>query len=264
MNKFTFEEGSSPLLISIPHSGCVVPEGIAKQMTQEGSVLRDTDWYIPRLYDFVRELDASVVETHVSRYVVDLNRDPQDRVLYQNYTSTGVCPTHHFDGTPIYRDGFIIDKEEKSARISQYWQPYHEKLSQMLNNIRSKHGFAFLWDAHSIRSKVPKLFQGVLPELNIGTNDSSSCDVRIQGLAYEIARRFEYSVVVNGRFKGGFITRQYGKPSEGIHALQMEISQRTYMNETPPEYDDALAPRLQEALHEMLISCTAKLKEIYT
>lgn len=264
MKKFTFVEGKSPLLISIPHSGCIVPEGIAKRMTREASAVRDTDWYVPRLYEFVHELDASVLESHISRFVVDLNRDPEDRVLYQNYASTGVCPTHHFDGAPIYRDGFIIEDEEKSSRISQYWQPYHEQLSQKLNEIRDKHGFALLWDAHSIRSEVPNLFPGLLPELNIGTNDSSSCDVRVQGLVYEIAQYHEYSVVVNGRFKGGFITRHYGKPAKGIHALQMEISQRTYMVETPPEYDDILATQLQIALFEMMTNCISKLKEIHT
>jgi N-formylglutamate deformylase len=244
--------GASPLVISIPHDGRALAPGQAGRMTDEAKDIPDTDWHVRKLYEFVDEFDASVIAANYSRYVVDLNRSADDAALYPGQLSTGLCPAWTFAGNDIYRDGGTIDDAERANRVEQYWRPYHDKLEILIRGRLEEHGIAILWDAHSISGEVPVLFDGVLPDLNIGTNGGKSCGRGIQDAVEAAALAQGYSSVLNGRFKGGYITRQYGSPGNGVHAVQLEISQRNYMNESTREYDEDAANRLRAAVSAMI------------
>lgn len=247
----TTYDGELPLLISVPHDGCHVPSEVRERMSPAGLAVPDTDWHVAELYDFARDLGASMQVANFSRYVVDLNRSAMDDVLYPGQVVTGLCPARTFSGEDIYSTGAVTD-DEKAERISKYWRPYHSHLEATLAAMRDKHGYALLWDAHSIPSIVPRLFDGELPELNIGTNDGESCATRIEAAVVEAARKSPYTTVINDRFKGGYITRHYGNPDNNIHALQLEIAQRTYMDEVTTVFDAEKATRLRETLCGML------------
>ncbi len=244
-------DGALPLVISVPHDGVHIPDDIRTRMTPAGLAVPDTDWHVAELYDFARDLGASMLVANYSRYVVDLNRSPRDDVLYPGQVATGLCPEQTFAGDAIYAQGGVGD-EERADRVELYWRPYHEQLAEMLEAKRAAHGYALLWDAHSIPSVVPRLFDGELPELNVGTNDGSSCSATRQSKVVEAAESGPFSVVLNGRFKGGYITRHYGDPGAGIHAVQLEIAQRAYMDEVSTVFDAAKAARLREILMHML------------
>lgn len=237
MEVYSFTAGSTPLLVSMPHVGTELTDGLAPRLTNSARSLPDTDWHVDQLYDFLGELGASVIRANYSRYVIDLNRPPDSTPLYPGAANTGLCPTEQFDGTPIYRPGAAPDDKEIQERLAVYWRPYHERLMAELQMLRRRYGIALLFDAHSIRSHVPRLFDGRLPDINLGTADGTSCASDLAALLIETSGEAEaYSSVLNGRFKGGYITRAYGRPGEGIHAVQLELSQITYMNEDPP-YD---------------------------
>jgi len=248
---YSHYEGDVPLLISVPHDGVHIPADLGARMTPEGLAVPDTDWHVAELYDFARDFGASMLVANYSRYVVDLNRSASDDILYPGQVATGLCPERTFAGQGLYLDNGVGDAE-KAARVEQYWRPYHEQLESMLQRIRTKHGFALLWDAHSIPSIVPRLFDGELPELNIGTNDGASCDAARQDAVVRAAEGSPYSTAVNGRFKGGYITRRYGDPDAGIHAVQLEIAQRAYMDEASTVFDASRAARLRETVQRML------------
>jgi N-formylglutamate amidohydrolase len=249
---FDFHEGSSSLLVSIPHDGRLLAPGQAERLTDAGRALPDTDWHVRELYSFVAELGASVIAANFSRYVVDLNRPSSDEALYENQLSSGLCPQETFAGHNIYVDGESINNEEREARILAYWQPYHDKISETLARIRARRGYALLWDAHSIASEVPSLFVGRLPDLNIGTNGDLSCAADITGSVSAAANVSPYSWVANGRFRGGFITRNHGAPDTGIHAMQLELSQRNYMDENNLSYDAGRAANLVDTIENLL------------
>ncbi len=251
--RFEYCAGESPLLISIPHDGRALPPTIAERMTARGRELPDTDWHVVRLYEFAKNLGASVIAANYSRYVVDLNRSHADEALYNSRFVTGLCPEQTFDGEDIYLPGESVGADEKTERITNYWRPYHDKIASSLSDIKGRFGYALLWDAHSIPSKVPLLFDGELPELNFGTNDDRSCanDV-IEPLIAEAKAGGTYSVILNGRFKGGYITRHYGEPANGVHAIQLELAQRCYMSEESLKFDDELASQLQQLLSKVL------------
>ena len=246
------ERRNSPLLISIPHDGREIPDKIAERMTPTGLSLPDTDWHVRKLYRFAENIDATVLAARFSRYVIDLNRPKSDAPLYVGQTSTGLCPSLSFSGERIYRRGHLIEETELNKRTREYWQPYHDALLAELGKIRDRVGYALLWDAHSIKSRVPNLFEGTLPDLNIGTNDGLSCDSEMQRLVTETAHNSGYSVALNGRFKGGYITRTYGNPQQKIHAIQLELAQKTYMDEQDLSYDESAAECLIRVIHEML------------
>jgi len=248
---FSFFEGAAPLLISVPHDGCHLPGDVRDRMTPEGLALPDTDWHVAELYGFARELGASMLVANYSRYVVDLNRPASDDSLYEGQVATGLCPTQTFAGENIYANG-EVDAEETARRVETYWRPYHEKIDQEVKRMLARHGFALLWDAHSITGVVPRLFDGELPALNIGSNSGASCASNIEGAVVEAGKMSPYETVVNGRFKGGYITRSYGDPANNIHALQLEIAQRTYMDENTGVFDVVLAGRLRETLQQMI------------
>jgi N-formylglutamate amidohydrolase len=249
---FDFVDGESPLLISIPHDGRELAPGMAERMTAAGRALPDTDWHVRRLYDFAGELGASVIAANYSRYVVDLNRSADDAALYPGQVSTGLCPLETFAGEPIYSGNAELSEAERRARVETYWRPYHDRLQQALARIVDRFGYALLWDAHSIRAEVPLLFDGRLPDLNIGTNGGASCRDDLSRATGGVAAASAYSSVIDGRFKGGFITRHYGNPDHGVHAIQLEIAQRAYMDEAGFEYLPPVAARLRAVIAQML------------
>ena len=251
MDLFSFHAGDSPLLVSIPHDGCHVPADIRNQMTPAGLALPDTDWHVAELYEFARELGVNMLVANYSRYVVDLNRPANDEALYPGQVATGLCPRQTFAGDEIYASP-AIDDNEVQRRVAAYWQPYHDQIASVLESTREKFGYALLWDAHSISSVVPRLFEGELPELNIGTDGGKSCGLEIEGAVVKAADASQFAYVANGRFKGGFITRYYGDPEHNVHAVQLEIAQRAYMDEATGVFDTAKAALLRYTLRKML------------
>ena len=252
---FRFRQGTRPLLISMPHVGTHVPPALAARLTDEAQGVPDTDWHLERLYDFADALGASVLVATHSRYVIDLNRPPDGASLYPGQSVTGLCPVDTFDDTPLYRDPTATPTEaEIAARRDAIWQPYHAKLTEELARLKAQHGVAALWDAHSIRSVLPRFFDGRLPDLNLGTADGASCDRALAAQLLAIGREATgYTAVLNGRFKGGHITRQHGKPAQGIHAVQLEMTQASYMMERQPfDYLPDVAAGIQPTVHRML------------
>ncbi len=235
MEPFRFRAGASPLIVSMPHVGTYVAPGLAARMTEPALALPDTDWHVDQLYDFLGELDASLLAATHSRYVIDLNRPPDGTNLYPGQQTTGLVPIDTFARDPIYRAHQAPDEREVAERIERYWRPYHERLQRELARVRAAHGYALLWDAHSIASEVPRFFAGQLPHLNLGTARGASCAFELEHAVANAAQRSRgYSMVLNGRFTGGYITRAYGTPASRVHAIQLELAQRTYMDEPPP------------------------------
>ncbi len=245
--------GDSPLVLAQPHGGIEIPQPILRRLNQNGQAMEDTDWHISRLYDGLID-KVTVVSTPVHRYVIDANRDPSDQSLYPGQNTTSLCPTTTFDGHPIYLEGEEPSQDEIRDRLQQYHAPYHDALREQLERVHQIHGFVILYDCHSIRSLVPYLFDGKLPDFNIGSNNGQSCDPYIEATVESIcARESRYSHVVNGRFKGGWTTRHYGRPQAGFHAIQMELAQCNYMQEKAPwHYDGSKADILRNALQNIL------------
>ena len=250
----TLHRGRAPLLVSLPHDGTELPPDIAARMTDAARAVPDTDWHVSRLYAFARELGASILVPRYSRYVVDLNRPPDDTSLYPGQNTTGLCPTRRFSGDPVYLAGQEPSAGEVRERVERYWRPYHDALRDELERLRAAHGRVVLWEGHSIRgSGLPFLFEGRLPDLNLGTANGASCSPRLQArLEAVLSAQTGYDWVANGRFKGGHITRHYGDPVRGIDAVQMETSQRNYMDEDSFEYDQGKAARLQVVLRNLI------------
>lgn len=248
-DSYSFHSGSIPLLVSVPHDGRHLPKEIATVMTTAGKSIPDTDWHVAQLYDFVRDMGASLITATCSRYVVDLNRPADDATLYAGQIATGLCPTQTFTGEDIYEDDASIDVDK---RVERFWHPYHDKIGETLAGFREACGYALLWDAHSIASKVPRLFDGKLPVLNIGTWNDRSCDSGISTAVMGVAENSPFDAVLNGRFKGGYITRHYGQPKSNVHAIQLEIAQRAYMDEVTTGYDTVKASQLRDSISASL------------
>ena len=250
---FELHRGTAPLLVSLPHDGTHVPDDLAARLTPEARRVPDTDWHVSRLYAFARELGASMIVPTHSRYVIDLNRSEDDVSLYPGQNTTGLCPIVRFTGDPVYREGQQPSEDEVRARVERYWRPYHAALREELDRIRGVHGRVVLWEGHSIKGELPFLFDGRLPDLNLGTAGGASCSPGLQSrLETALAAQDRYDFVVNGRFKGGYITRHYGDPAGGIDAVQLETSQRTYMDETSFAYAPERAAQLQRLIRELL------------
>lgn len=246
---YSFHAGTLPLLISVPHDGRQIPDDIIANMTDVARSLPDTDWHVARLYEFAIEFGASIITANYSRYVVDLNRPADDSEMYAGQLATGLCPAKTFGGEDLYGDTESIDTD---ARVDRYWRPYHDKIAVTLADIRAMFGYALLWDAHSIASRVPSLFDGILPVLNFGTWNGRSCDQGIADAVMRIGESSTYETVLNARFKGGHITRRHGRPDTNVHAVQLEIAQRAYMNEVTTDYDERKASQLRDTLSVML------------
>jgi len=246
-------QGKTPLLISIPHMGTFLPPDVKRRMTPEALALPDTDWHVDKLYWFAESMGASLLMATHSRYVVDLNRPMDDGHLYPGQVKTGLCPLETFDGQPLYVEGEEPEEIEKVNRVASYWQPYHESLEEELKRLKATYGYAILYDAHSIRTEVPRLFDGKLWDLNLGTAHDTSCDPGMSQAALAAASGGAYSAVLNGRFVGGHITRHYGQPANDIHAIQMELTWGNYMDETAPyPYRPDKAEKLQVQLKQVL------------
>ena len=247
-------QGSAPLLVSIPHLGTEIPQEMRSAYVERALAVEDTDWHLDRLYDFAGELGASVLQPVVSRYVVDLNRPPDDQPMYPGASNTELCPTRFFTGDALYREGMALSAAQRQQRLQQHWQPYHQALQGELERLKALHGYVLLWDAHSIRSEIPWLFEGRLPDLNIGTAAGQSAHASIaQAVLQAAARDGRYSHVLDGRFKGGYITRHYGNPAQQVHAVQLEMCQCTYMREQAPyDWQPERAAQVQPVVRAML------------
>lgn len=250
---FHFHQGGVPLLISIPHLGTEIPTAVRTQLTDIAGVVADTDWHLDRLYGFAAAMGASVLGARFSRYVIDLNRPSTGESLYPGQTTTGLCPTETFRGEPLYPNDGAPDSSEVERRLNAYWQPYHAKLRQELDRLKAQFGSVLLWEAHSIASVLPRLFEGKLPDLNVGTNSGGSCDARVLDAITSSLNDQPFTWVANGRFKGGYITRAYGQPEQGVHAVQLEMCQSIYMNEQAPfEYRPDLAAQVEPVVEGMV------------
>jgi N-formylglutamate deformylase len=255
MEPYRYIPGTVPVVVSIPHVGTAVPDDILERFTPRAKQLPDTDWHVDRLYDFASALGVHVIAANYSRYVVDLNRDPNGQSLYPGQFTTGLCPATLFDESPLYETGQTPDAQEISQRVGRYWQPYHHKISTLLEELRAQSPRVVLFDAHSIASQVPSLFEGRLPDLNLGTDGGRTADSNLIASMRAVCEKSGYSHVLNGRFKGGYITRHYARPEQGVHTVQLELAQCNYMDETYPfAYNEAKAAQLQ-ALLKPLISC---------
>ena len=229
----TVRQGRAPLLVSLPHTGTEIPAEIEATLVSPWLARKDTDWWIDKLYAFAADLDATIVQTAISRTVIDVNRDPSGLSLYPGQATTELCPTQTFDGEPLYRAGSEPTADEIARRRASYFDPYHAELEAELGRLRGLHEHVVLYDAHSIRSVIPRLFDGQLPQFNIGTNSGASCDAALTQAVEAICEASGLGRVTNGRFKGGFITRRHGAPQRGVHAIQMELACRGYMREEP-------------------------------
>jgi len=253
---YTLHRGTAPLLVSLPHDGTALPDGLAARMSPSARRVPDTDWHVSRLYAFARGIGASVIVPTYSRYVVDLNRPPDDTSLYPGRNTTGLCPIVEFSGAPIYAPGQEPGADEIAERVQLYWRPYHDALAAEIDRLRTAHGRAVVWEGHSIKSVVPFLFEGKLPDFNLGTAEGASCSPALQQkLEAALAGQSAYTYVVNGRFKGGYITRHYGKPAEGIDAIQLELAQCNYMDEETFEYSPIKAGALETLITRLLACC---------
>jgi N-formylglutamate deformylase len=253
INLYTLTRGDAPLLISIPHLGRQIPDSMRHLYTDIALTVADTDWHLDTLYAWARELGATMLSGRLSRYVIDLNRPPDDESLYPGQTTTGLCPTETFRGEAVYREGLAPDAAQKSARVTAFWQPYHDVLHSELARLRALHPNVLLWEAHSIASVLPRLFDGKLPDLNLGTQDGRTAAPAALDAVLAAAAQSDYTFVANGRFKGGYITRNLGAPDQGIHAIQLEMCQSTYMSEVFPfDYEPGLASAVQPVLRRMI------------
>jgi N-formylglutamate amidohydrolase len=246
------QAGDAPLIFSVPHAGTDLPFDIAELLTPHAKTLPDTDWHVEQLYDFAPKLGATMIRANVSRYVIDLNRPPQDESLYPGQATTGLCPPIEFDGTPIYRDGKEVPASEVTRRREVYWQPYHDRLTAEIARVKAQHGYALLFDCHSIASRVPRLFPGTLPDLNLGTVKGASCAGGLEAAIARVMEKSGLTHIVNGRFIGGHITRHFGKPSDKVHAVQMEKGQDCHlMDDGSNRLDPAKVAKLKPVLRQI-------------
>jgi N-formylglutamate amidohydrolase len=252
MNLFTLARGDSPLVIDVPHAGTHVPPELAARFTVAARAVPDTDWHVEKLYAFAARAGITLVAATHSRYVVDLNRDPSGSALYPGADNTELCPTRTFDNAPIYVDA-PPDDDEVAARRAAYFEPYHAMLAAEVARVRARHGWAIVLDGHSIRAEVPRFFAGRLPDLNLGSAGGAACAPSLRETAVAVlAAAAGFTHVVDGRFKGGWITRHHGRPDDGVHALQLEVAQACYMDEAPPyPWEPARAAALVAVLERL-------------
>jgi N-formylglutamate deformylase len=249
----TVVRGEAPLVVSLPHTGTEIPAAYERGLVSPWLARKDADWWIERLYDFVADLDATVIRTTISRTVIDVNRDPSGVSLYPGQATTELCPTTTFDGEPLYEPGTEPTEDEIAERRVRFFDPYHATVNAEIDRLRARHATVVVYDCHSIRSVIPRLFDGILPHFNIGTNGGTTCAPSLSDPVEKICLGSGFSHVVNGRFKGGYITRHYGRPDDSIHAVQLEMTWDCYMDETPPcAYRPDKAAQVQPLLRELL------------
>ncbi|MGO4572493.1 N-formylglutamate deformylase [Microvirga sp. 2TAF3] len=256
--------GNAPLIVSLPHTGTEIPSEFEHGLVSAWLARKDADWWIEQLYDFAAGLGATVIRTAICRTIIDVNRDPSGISLYPGQATTELCPTTTFDGELLYEPGAEPGPESIAERRARFFDPYHAMLKTEIDRLRARHPVVVVYDCHSIRSVIPRLFDGTLPHFNIGTNGGTSCAAALSSAVEAICAGSEFSHVVNGRFKGGYITRSLGRPEAGIHTLQMELACRSYMKEPlgpvaeglwPTAYDDTYAAPMRVALIRILEAC---------
>ena len=259
-------QGDAPLVVSFPHTGTDLPAELEPRFVSPWLARKDADWWIDRLYDFAADLGATTVRTRISRSVIDVNRDPSGASLYPGQATTELCPTTTFDGEPLYREGQAPDAAEIDRRRATWFQPYHAALETELTRLAAVHGRVVLYDAHSIRSRVPRLFEGELPQFNVGTNNGAACDPVLTVAVEAVCDAAGLTRVTDGRFKGGWTTRRYGRPAANVHAIQMELACRGYMDDPaepptaqtwPAAYSETRAAPMRAALEDVLKACVA-------
>lgn len=262
MDWLEITRGEAPLLLSLPHTGTDIPSDIEARLASPWLARKDADWWVERLYSFAEGLGATIVRTRISRTVIDVNRDPSGASLYPGQATTELCPTTTFDGELLYRAGEAPDEAEVVARRTRWFAPYHSALAEELDRLRAAHARVVLYEAHSIRSRIPRLFEGELPHFNIGTNGGASCDLALTAAVEAACDASPFIRITNGRFKGGWTTRRYGQPETGVHAIQMELACRSYLDEPPaepglwpPPYEPARAAPMRAALTSVLNAC---------
>jgi formiminoglutamase len=261
VNPVEVVRGDGPLILGLPHTGTHLPEAIGAKLNARGRILADTDWHIERLYDGLVP-GATTVRATFHRYVIDANRDPDDASLYPGQNTTGLVPLTDFDGEPIWTE--VPTQADIAARKANFHAPYHAALAAEIDRVKARHGVAILYDCHSIRSRIPFLFEGTLPDFNVGTNNGATCDARVEAAVFDPCAASGRSHVLNGRFKGGWTTRHYGRPQDGVHAIQMELAQSTHLaGEAPPfAYDEAKAAALRKTLGAILERLAALAPEL--
>jgi N-formylglutamate deformylase len=256
--------GTAPMIISIPHSGLDIPDPVGAQLVSDWIARKDTDWWVDELYAFAVNFGVTVVRTRISRTAIDVNRDPSGRSLYPGQASTDLCPITTFDGEALYQPGNEPLPADIDARRAAWYEPYHATLQREIRRLRDRHACVVLYDAHSIRSNVPRLFEGSLPEMNLGTFSGRSCAPLLAAELRRLCADSRFSFVCDGRFKGGYITRHYGQPGEGVHAVQMELACRSYLREPqgalgadnwPPPFDAEFAAPLAGVLERLIHAC---------
>ncbi|WP_223668986.1 N-formylglutamate deformylase [Kangiella shandongensis] len=248
---YDFVDHDSPVIVSMPHHGQFMPHDVLRQMTPAALNSADTDWYLVQLYDFLDALGVSRMNANYSRYLIDLNRDSSGKVLYKGADNTELCPTSTFDTEPLYGDGKEPDSTEVKRRTELYWKPYHDKLQQLIEHTKAKFGYCLLFEAHTIQSRVPRFFEGQLPDFNFGTNEGKTVEHELSSLLQNFDTH-GYSKIINGRFKGGYITRQYADPDNNIYTVQLELSQATYLKEKERFYDHEKAADVTKVLQSLL------------
>lgn len=251
---FTLHRGTAPLLLSLPHVGTIIPDDQKARYVDRALGVEDTDWHLEALYGLARDIGASMLVPRYSRYLVDLNRPPENAPMYPGANNTELCPTRFFSGDPLYREGQAPDEAEITRRVTHYWSPYHEALQAELQRLRAAHGHVVLFDGHSIQSTLPWLFEGRLKDLNLGTANGRSCAPSLrEAMNAVLAAQSRWTHVTDGRFKGGYITRQYGRPDQQVHAVQLEMCFSCYMQESPPwAWDADRAAAVQPVLRQLL------------
>ena len=262
MDGLEITQGSAPMILSLPHTGTMIPDDLMDHFVSQSVAVHDCDLYVDRLYGFAQSLGITTIRTPWSRSVIDVNRDPLGQSLYPGQFTTGLCPIETFEGHSLYREGFLPDAHEIDRRRALYFAPYHTAIRQQIDRLRSHHARIVLYDAHSIISRSERLFSGQLPLFNIGTNDGASCDPRLSRAVLKAC--VEGDTVLNGRFKGGYITRHYADPSHGIHTIQMELAMRGYLDEGhtwPPPWDEARAQPMMMHLRDVITACLDFTKE---
>lgn len=264
MQAFEIQQGKGPIILGVPHAGTFVPGPVWRTLNATGQLLADTDWHVDRLYEGLLP-DATMVRAAFHRYVIDANRDPAGTSLYPGQNTTGLCPTTDFDGHPIYLDGAEPSDGDIEERRAAWHAKYHAALAGEIERVRARHGIAVLYDCHSIRSGIPFLFEGVLPDFNIGDNGGQTCAPVLRDAVERITSGVQdFTSVTNGRFKGGWTIRHYGRPADGVHAIQMELAQKTYLTaEAPPfAYDTERAERLRGVLKQILAALDAAARSL--
>ena len=253
---FDVHRGTAPLIVDVPHAGTHIPDALALRLTPAARAVPDTDWHVEKLYAFARDANVTLIAATHSRFVIDLNRDPSGAALYPGADNTELCPTRTFGNDPLYADGDVPDAGEVDARRRSFFEPYHAALAVEIARVKAQHGYAILLDGHSIRARVPRYFAGRLPDLNLGTADGASCDAGVASVATRVLASDDgLTHVVDGRFKGGYVTRHYGRPSENVHALQLEMAQDAYMDEAPPyAWSPARAQRVARLLERLVMT----------